>query len=359
MTDETLLSGNGEQKMNTQETDCLNEEVLFSVVVPVFNVEPYLAQCLDSVLPALHADDEVILSLGHSADNSTSIAEHYTQQYTNVQMLWQDGAGLSNARNCAVRQAHGTYIVYVDSDDHVDTELFTHALQQIRNSSVRRDMYVFDFYHDNCLTGQAEPWFQIGAGGDFYGVEHIEKMLKHRKCFWNVWRYIYRREFLEQHGISFLEGRMSEDVDYTVSVLLAQPDAAFYHTPYYFYAVRRGRSLMDSPTLGRLEDTVFVLERSIRWMLDAALPYSNCIAAQFQFEYVLDMAQIYEIPVADRAQGKLLFSNALDTLANSSDGLVRLIRFFLQFLGLATVAYALYSLKMLRRKLQNRKRRLS
>lgn len=347
------------KRMNTQQANCLTEEVTFSVVVPVFNVEPHLVQCLDSILPALHAEDEVILSLGNSSDNSTSIAERYTQQCTNVQMLWQDGRGLSNARNCAVRQAHGTYIVYIDSDDRVDTALFIHALQQIRNSSDRRDVYAFDFYHDNCRTGQAEPWFQIGEGGDFHGVEHIERILKYRKCFWNVWRYIYRREFLEQHGIVFLENRMSEDVDYTTSVLLAQPDATFYHTPYYLYAVRRGGSLMDSPTLRRLEDTVFILERSIRRALDAALPYSNCMAAQFQFEYILDMAQIYEIPASDRAQGKQLFSGALEMLDNSSDGLVRLMHFFLQLFGLAAVAYVLYSLKMLRHKLQNRKRKSS
>lgn len=63
---------------------------------------------------------------------------------------------------------------------------------------------------------------------------------------------------------------------------------------------------MDRPTLRRLEDTVFVLERSIRRLREAALPYSDCVTAQLQFEYVLNMAQIYEIPAADRTAGRQL-----------------------------------------------------
>lgn len=252
----------------------LQGKISFSVVIPVFNVEPYLGQCLDSMLPALRAEDEIILALRSSEDGSITIAEHYAQENGNIRLLRQDGIGLSNARNCAVREAYGTYLIYVDSDDRVDTAQFTHALQRIREDTSHRDVYFFDFYHDNHRTGKLEPWFQIGEGGNFQGVENIGKILRQHRCFWNVWRYICRRGFLMQNGITFLENRMSEDVDYTTSVLLARPDTAFYHDPYYLYAVGRGTSLMDRPTLRRLEDTVFVLERSIRRLREAALPYA-------------------------------------------------------------------------------------
>lgn len=177
----------------------------FSVIVPVFNVESYLSACLESILPALTAADEIILSLGHSADDSTAIAERCTRQHANIHLLWQDGKGLSNARNCAVREAQGTYVLYIDSDDLVDTALFAHALQDIREDTAPKELYVFDFYHDNRRTGCLEPRFQIGAGGDFQGVAHIDRMLRRHQCFWNVWRFIYRRDFLERNGITFLE----------------------------------------------------------------------------------------------------------------------------------------------------------
>ena len=113
----------------------LQGKISFSVVIPVFNVEPYLGQCLDSMLPALRAEDEIILALRSSEDGSITIAEHYAQENGNIRLLRQDGIGLSNARNCAVREAYGTYLIYVDSDDQVDTAQFTHALQRIREDT--------------------------------------------------------------------------------------------------------------------------------------------------------------------------------------------------------------------------------
>ena len=346
------------EKIGMQSETYIQKRITFSVIIPVFNVEPYLSACLESALPALTAADEVILSLGESSDRSTSIAAHYARRHANIRLLRQDGRGLSNARNCAVREARGTYLVYIDSDDLVDTALFTRALRRIREDTAPRDLYVFDFYH-NRRTGQLEPWFQIGEGGDFQGVEHIGKMLRQHKCFWNVWRYIYRRDFLVCNGITFLENRMSEDVDYTASILLARPDAAFYHDPYYLYAVGRGTSLMDRPTLRRLEDTVFVLERSIRRLREAALPYSDCVTAQLQFEYVLNMAQIYEIPVADRSAGRQLFADARNVLAGGSDLYIRFLRFLLRLIGLPATAYLLHTAKTIRHTLQTEKRKIT
>ena len=161
----------------------LQGKISFSVVIPVFNVEPYLGQCLDSMLPALRAEDEIILALRSSEDGSITIAEHYAQENGNIRLLRQDGIGLSNARNCAVREAYGTYLIYVDSDDRVDTAQFTHALQRIREDTSHRDVYFFDFYHDNHRTGKLEPWFQIGEGGNFQGVENIGKILR-QLCEW-------------------------------------------------------------------------------------------------------------------------------------------------------------------------------
>lgn len=347
------------EKIGMQSETYIQKRITFSVIIPVFNVEPYLSACLESALPALTAADEVILSLGESSDGSTAIAAHYARRHANIRLLRQDGRGLSNARNCAVREARGTYLVYIDSDDLVDTALFTRALRRIREDTAPRDLYVFDFYHDNRRTGQLEPWFQIGEGGDFQGVEHIGKMLRQHKCFWNVWRYIYRRDFLVCNGITFLENRMSEDVDYTASILLARPDAAFYHDPYYLYAVGRGTSLMDRPTLRRLEDTVFVLERSIRRLREAALPYSDCVTAQLQFEYVLNMAQIYEIPVADRSAGRQLFADARNVLAGGSDLYIRFLRFLLRLIGLPATAYLLHTAKTIRHTLQTEKRKIT
>ena len=74
-----------------------------SVIVPVYNVAPYLAICLNSLLPALAPGDELLLVQGASTDKSKEISLHYKAEYTQVMVLEQNGTGLSNARNCGLQ----------------------------------------------------------------------------------------------------------------------------------------------------------------------------------------------------------------------------------------------------------------
>ena len=326
----------------------------FSVILPVFNVEEYLEKCLNSLLPALSTYDEVILALGDSTDQSTRIAERYAHTFRNVHLLWQDGKGLSNARNCAVDMATGDYVVYIDCDDCVNTALFKTVLRNIRYENRRFDLYVFDCYHYNPKTGRVNPWFQIGKGNAYTGIENIGRMLHKHKCFWNVWRYIYRRSFLKKNNIVFRENCLSEDVDYTTRVLLAYPDMSFIHAPFYIYTVGRSGSLMNRPTYERLRDTVMVLEDSISSMQRSNYSFSKRVAAQYQFEYILNMALIYEIPKESRIQGAALYTNWRQTLSYGKDIYVRVLAVLLQVLGIMPVAYLLNKAKLTKRKIQRR-----
>ena len=336
------------------------DDITFSVIIPAYNVEPYLARCLDSVLPALGEDDEVILSLEGSADRSNEIAEQYEQRFANVRIVrHHEAKGPAAARNCAVQKAVGAYIVYIDGDDRVDTECFRHVLWDIREENSKagitadddktehqvRDLYIYDFYCDNQLTGRLEPFFQIGEGNAYDGIDQIHRILKARGSFWNIWRCIYSRDFLRRNDIVFSDYSMGEDIDYMTSVLLAYPRASFRHDPYYIYRRYRSGSLMSRQTLHRLEDVVNVLRRSIRRMKDAKLSYADCVASQFQYEYILNMALIPELAPEDRAKGKAIFADAHEVLKESSNRVVRLVRTSIDIAGVGAVSYAMHMIK--------------
>lgn len=332
--------------------NCIPEDISFSIIVPVFNGEAFIEKCIESIYPVLKEKDEILLSLGNSVDKSNEIAEKIAREKERVRVVYQDGKGLSNARNCAVQRAHGTYIVYIDGDDYVQTGLFEKALERIRTATIEYDLYVFDFYHYNCRSRRLEPWFQIGENNSFEGIEHFEQILHKRKCFWNVWRYIYRRDFLITNEISFLEDRMSEDVDYTTKVLMSKPKTAFFHDPYYIYVVGRGSSLMDTPTLRRLQDTLYVLKSSIAQIQTFDTPFSPKVVAQFQFEYVLNMALLYEIREEDRNEGKTLFKDAETIISGSGDIVVRMALILLRTIGQMPLAYLLHNIKKMKQTLQ-------
>lgn len=92
---------------------------LFSVIIPVYNVENYLEQCLNSVLGQTFKNIEVILINDGTNDDSGSICEVYKKKYVNVKYIVQENQGLASARNNALKQATGQYVVFVDSDDYL------------------------------------------------------------------------------------------------------------------------------------------------------------------------------------------------------------------------------------------------
>lgn len=324
-----------------------------SIIIPVYNVESYLEHCLSTVLDCDLTACEIILSLGQSEDKSTEICLDYARRYPFVRILEQDGTGLSNARNCAMDIAQGEYILFLDSDDYVDSRCLDELIDRLRNGSIPSDVIVADFYRCDLRLGRTVPCFQIGEETTAQkGMDFLPHMLQKRQCFWNVWRYLYRRSFLKERGIRFLENRLSEDVDFTTSVFLAEPEIYFSHSPYYVYVVGRGQSLMDRPSLKRLTDTVFILERSITRLRESDFPYAPQLAAQFQFEYILNLALTVEIDPRERTEALELYRNWRQTLAESVDPAVRWGRRAIGIVGLKAAGRGLHWFKLLRRRIR-------
>ena len=95
-----------------------------SVIVPIYNVEEYLAECLDSLLHQTIDSIEVVMVDDGSPDNSAVIAKEYAEKYPNFVYYYKENGGLGSARNFGVKQARGEYITFVDSDDIVDDDLY-------------------------------------------------------------------------------------------------------------------------------------------------------------------------------------------------------------------------------------------
>lgn len=104
----------------------------FSVIVPVYNVEKYLAKCLDSILQQTNQDFELLIVNDGTKDHSQDIIDEYVQKYPDkIRAFIKENGGLSDARNYGVERAKGEYIVFVDSDDSIDHKLFETLSKQI------------------------------------------------------------------------------------------------------------------------------------------------------------------------------------------------------------------------------------
>lgn len=183
-------------------------EVKISVIIPVYNVEEYLARCLDSVTKQTLKDIEIICINDGSVDKSASIAEQYAKKDKRISLINQENKGLSAARNAGMRVARGKYISFVDSDDWIDLDFLEKlynaaescgadaACSEIRRPHVSgKNPYKLKFESSQVLS----------TVSDKYRVLEVP-----RRCY--ACGKIYLRSELERQNLKFVEGRVFEDI---------------------------------------------------------------------------------------------------------------------------------------------------
>ncbi len=332
-----------------------------SIVIPVYNVEKYLTKCLDSLLPALGASDEVFLVQGDSTDKSRDISVCYQEKYPQITVLDQNGTGLSNARNCGLHAATGDYILFVDSDDFVDTAMFSGLLSRIRNDMSGTDVWVTNYYKhfetsgEEHLVGETDPQDTVGVSalpGGFKGRQCFWNVWK--QCFWNVWKNAYRRIFLMEHKLFFKEGTYAEDVDFITRLLLTEPTIQRASFPFYHYRIGRTGSLMNEVPLKRVKDTVSVLEESICQLRNSGSQWAVPVISGFQFEYLLNLALLCEIDQMYQEEAQKSYKDYLEVLLPTTDSVVKACTVCMRLIGTKGMSRILWAAKSVKRKKEHR-----
>ena len=191
-----------------------NNEKLLSIIVPVFNVEPYLAKCLQSIADqTLNPKNfEVIIVDDKSTDNSLVIAKNFAKKYSNFRIIelpqnTPGGAGIPS--NVGIKEAKGTYIGFVDSDDYIDNEMFEKLLlNAVKNDS---DVTVCDFNVFYQKENKLVESYDKKDWKDFVKSITEEKSLRDIKTKLLAisavpWRKLYKTNFLKKNTIYYPEG---------------------------------------------------------------------------------------------------------------------------------------------------------
>ena len=169
--------------------------ILISIIIPVFNVERYLATCLDSIVQQNAIDIEVILANDGSNDNSGYIANRYTQQYDFIKVIQQSNQGVSAARNRAIQEATGKYLVFLDSDDVLYKSFFQKILDLIK---IQPDIIEINAdLIDEEGTLLYKKVFLLGNTKTSLNNTDIAKLRLHKQAKYYLCSRIIRRELVE------------------------------------------------------------------------------------------------------------------------------------------------------------------
>lgn len=231
-----------------------NHNSKISIIVPVYNVEHELSRCVDSILNQSYTNIEVILVDDGSTDRCPSICDAFVMKDRRVRVIHKPNGGLSSARNAGLREASGEWILYVDSDDY------------ILNDSCERLIAVGAKYDCDIVSADAIREFNGGreymvhgslADGKCYpSRDFIIKTVKPCEWYAPAWLNLYKRSFLIENNLFFVEGLLHEDMEIQPRVFLAAKTVAYCAYPFYRY-VDRASSIMNA---SKVDERVTAME---------------------------------------------------------------------------------------------------
>ena len=226
-----------------------NENPLISIIIPVYKVEKYLSQCLDSVLAQTFTDWECILVDDGSPDESGKICDEYALQDSRFRVIHQKNGGVSAARNTGLDKARGEWITFVDSDDWIEPEMLT-ALSSVKNLS-STELII-------CSLNDT-----LGTGTFILPSDIEEKDWRNTLCSYlqSACAKAFRLEIINTNNLRFPIGiKLGEDTYFVYTYLSHIRSISFIKEPFYTYFI----SNEDSATHHISEDIVKDFENLVR-----------------------------------------------------------------------------------------------
>lgn len=241
---------------------------LFSIIVPVYKVEKYLNECVDSLLNQTYKDFEIILVDDGSPDNCPKICDEYAKKDEKIKVVHKQNGGLSSARNAGVLVASGRYLLFVDSDDYYGDCNFLYLLSEHikENSSQLINFPLRTFLADT---------------GEFYGddkylideeilkaslnkKEQLEYLIKNDKFRVSACTYAIDRVLFLQSELFFEDNLLSEDVDWAIKLMLAVNKISFLNAPGLYS--RRGREGSITSTVSNkyIDDLFYIIKKYVQ-----------------------------------------------------------------------------------------------
>lgn len=225
-----------------------------SIIVPVYNVEQYLRECLDSLVNQTYKNIEIICIDDGSTDSSGQILDEYDKQYDSIRVIHKSNRGLSSARNYGIRAAKGDLIAFVDSDDYIELDTIESAVKTFELND-KQDLYIYgiemftnDEVNENIESTNA--WFSRRLSKK----QNLIKMTFDIACDSNihVCNKVFRKSLM--HDLEFIEGLLYEDI-YFMWMCFFRCRYAYYNKSIQYHYRIHSNSIMQKTSNNKKLET--------------------------------------------------------------------------------------------------------
>lgn len=275
----------------------------FSIIIPLYNVEMYLDECIQSVLSQTFSSFELLLVDDGSDDGSGEICDKYKKEYEEkICVIHKKNGGQSSARNAGLEKYIGKYVMFLDSDDIL---LDNTVLDRIYKQITEQDIVAFPWKEfstgDNIKNISVVDIFSgVQTNSLMRGKSFLSTMLRiHPEMPWYSWMYVYKSTYIQNNNLKFMEGHLFEDVMFTPNALLGAKWVSILPYPVYGYRVKRQGSTTGLKKLNKYQDMLYAAKYNIqkiqkRYDISGSLQKSLC--SSFANLYFAAMISVYALP---------------------------------------------------------------
>ena len=269
-----------------------------SVIIPVYNVEPYLRKCLDSVINQSMEEIEILLIDDGSTDGSGAICDEYSKNSNKIKVFHQKNGGISFARNIGLKNAQGKYVMFVDSDDFVEKDFC--RIPYLLAIKYNADLVVFCYRSVLNNHERLKNYNSTIENGIITKQQLIDNL--HGVVCNSVWNKIYKKSLFE--NISFPNVKCREDV-YTLCRLVVKANTIVFHNRVLYNYVKTVNSISSSP--------------SLKWKFESikAFHYQMIFLIKSGYNYTVSKHSLM------RALGYLIYFGTNSDLSNKSIEMIK------------------------------------
>lgn len=233
----------------------LSNEDLVSIILPVYNVESYITECIDSIINLNYKNFEALFIDDGSTDNSYSILKEYAKNDSRLKIFHKENGGVSSAKNLGLKNAKGKYITFIDPDDYVMPDYLDYLLKLIKdnNSEVAVSKGIFDNF--NMKQEQKDTTLCLSS------KESLIDILTYKMNV-AVWNKMYYKEFLDKYNINFYEDIfMGEGFNFNVKCFSCASKIAIGYHKTYFYRRDNNNSATTKFKIEKWKNAIYAIEK--------------------------------------------------------------------------------------------------
>lgn len=246
-------------------------DIKVSVIIPIYNVEKFLEECIESVVNQTLEEIEIICVNDGSQDSSVDIVNRYQEKDSRVKLVNKENGGLSSARNAGIEVATGEYILFLDSDDYLDKQALEYLYYEAKKDNLDQLHYSASVFYDECDENTMAKDAYVRKN-DYSSVMTGKKMFSMMVENWefkpSACLQMSRLDFLKQHQLVFKEGIIHEDNLFTIQCLYWAERVRYANINLYQRRVRAGSITTDNQNFRHAHHFFIIIKELEKFALE-------------------------------------------------------------------------------------------